>query len=439
MDKGQNGREGFELFIFFAKSSSALAAGRESLEVGANQIQGTDTMKLLSTLAVFAVAAVAIPAAEPPPEMQASQLLGANIKGPNWTVAPTVRSDGFVRLYGVETTYGKFQVNGQRRMDERLQELRALSVLEQMSETETFVEALADAGMAPVKFGRDLILDPVETTGNLVSGIANMFDKTVSEVEHSDASRDGFVESITGVKKAMRELAFELKVDPYTDFTPLREGLVDMARIMAAGNISISAAISAIPGGAGIAVSASSTASNLANPIRDKSSAEISELVTQKLKALKVPEDVIESFIENQSYSPGDLYVIAQSLTALAANNSEVFIRRAAVVASDDAAKFNRYRAELLAAKSESMGGLKEFYLVNEFALNRDKAGGLVAAFPFDGLAWTDAVERSVGAIGKELATRGETKPPVFATTGKLTPRAQAELKKRGWKLVSLD
>ena len=38
MDKGQNGREGFELFIFFAKSSSALAAGRESLEVGANQI-----------------------------------------------------------------------------------------------------------------------------------------------------------------------------------------------------------------------------------------------------------------------------------------------------------------------------------------------------------------------------------------------------------------
>jgi len=208
---------------------------------------------------------------------------------------------------------------------------------------------------------------------------------------------------------------------------------------MAAGNISISAAISAIPGGAGIAVSASSTASNLANPIRDKSSAEIAELVTQKLKALKVPEDVIESFIENQSYSPGDLYVIAQSLTALAANNSEVFIRRAAVVASDDAAKFNRYRAELLAAKSESMGGLKEFYLVNEFALNRDKAGGLVAAFPFDGLAWTDAVERSVGAIGKELATRGETKPPVFATTGKLTPRAQAELKKRGWKLVSLD
>ena len=354
-------------------------------------------MKLLSALAVFAVAAVPLPAVEPPPVMPSAPLLGANMKGPNWTVAPTVRSDGFVRLYALDTTYGKFQVNGQRRMDERLQELRALSVLEKMSETETFVEALANAGLAPVKFGRDLILDPVETTGNLVSGVANMFDKAVSEVEHSDASRDGFVEGVTGVKKAMRELAFELKVDPYTDFTPLREGLVDMARVMAAGDLSISAAISAIPGGAGIAVSASSTASNLANPIRDKSSAEIAELVTQKLKALKVPSDVIESFVENESYSPGDLYSISQALTALGASNSEAFIRRAALVTSNDAAKFNRYRAELLVAKSESLGGLKEFYLVNEFALNRDKSGGLVAAFPFDGLAWTEAVERSIG------------------------------------------
>lgn len=396
-------------------------------------------MKLVSALAVLALAATAVPAVEPSPEYPAASLLGDRAKGPNWTVAPSVRTDGFVRLYAVETPYGKFQVNGQRRMDERLQELRALTVLEKMSETKTFLDALGTAGLAPVKFGRDLILDPVETTGNLVSGIVGMFDQTVSEIEHSDASRDGFVESVTGVKKAMRELAFELKVDPYTDFTPLREGLVDMARVMAAGKISVSAAISAIPGGAGIAVSASSTASNLANPIRDKTSAEIAEMVSKKLKALKVAGDVIDAFVENPSYSPGDIYAISEALTALGAENSEAFVRKAALVTSDDAAKFNRYRADLLAAKSVKLGGLKEFYLVNEFALNRDKSGGLVAAFPFDGMAWTDAVERSIGAIGKELATRGETRAPVFATTGKLTPRAQEELKKRGWKLVSLD
>ena len=415
-----------------------LRQARNRLILAQIRFQGEQHMKLAAAAAI-AVLAVTAPAAEAPPAFQASNLLGTDAKGPNWTVSPEVRSDGFVRLYTVETPYGKFQVNGHRRMQDRLQELRALAILEQMSDTQAFADALGTAGLAPVKFGRDLFLDPVETTGNLVSGIAGLFDRTGSEVEHSSASRDGFVESVTGVKKAMRELAFELKVDPYTDFTPLQEGLVDMARVMAAGNLSVSAAISAIPGGAGIAVSATSTASGLANPIRDKSSAEIAELVTVRLKALNVAEDVISQFLENTAYSPGDLYAIAEALTTLGAANADAFVRLAAAVQSDDAAKFNRYRAELLARKSASLGNLKEFYAVREFALNRDQKGTLVAAFPFDGLAWTDTVERSVGAISQELAARGETRPPVFATTGKLTPRAEAELKKRGWKLVTLD
>ena len=249
-------------------------------------------------------------AAEQPPETTAASVLGADTKGENWTVAPTVRSDGFVRLFAVTTPYGDFQVNGHRRMNERLQELRALKVLEEMSETEVFADAVGAAGLAPIRFGRDLVLDPVETTGNLISGIGNMFDRAVDEVEHAGASRDSFVESIVGIKKAMRELAFELKVDPYSDFTPLRDGLEDIARVMAAGDISVSAAVSAIPGGAGIAVSATSRASNLANPIRDKSSAEIAALVTAKLKTLDVSKPTIESFVENPNYSPGDQFAI---------------------------------------------------------------------------------------------------------------------------------
>lgn len=389
----------------------------------------------------FAIAAftMQVQAGEPAPEMEAKAVLGANVKGDNWTVAPTVRSDGFVRLFAVELPYGDFQVNGQRRMDERLQELRALQALEKMSSAKVFVQAVGNAGLAPIRFGRDLILDPVETTGNLISGIGNMFDRAVTEVEHSGSSRDSFVESIAGIKKAMRELAYELKVDPYTDFTPLRDGLQDVARVMAAGDISVSAAISAIPGGAGIAVSATSRASSLSTPIRDKSSAEIAALVTTKLKGLGVSESVIDSFIENASYSPGDQFAIAEALENLKADNTGAFIARAAQADSADVAKFNRYRAELLAKNSARLGTLKEFYVVNEFALNRDAAGGLVAAFPFDGLAWTDPVARSLTGISKEIATRGETRPPVFATTGKVSPTAEAELKKLGWKLEKLD
>lgn len=378
-------------------------------------------------------------AAEQAPEVQAKAVLGDNAKGDNWTVAPAVRGDGFVRIFAVETPYGDFQVNGERRMEERVQELRALKALEKMSSATVFVEAVGTAGLAPIRFGRDLILDPVETTGNLVSGIGNMFDRAVDEVEHSGASRDSFVESIVGMKKAMRDLAFELKVDPYTDFTPLRDGLEDVARVMAAGDISVSAGISAIPGGAGIAVSATSRAGNLANPIRDKSSAEIASIVEKKLKALGVALGTIESFVENVSYSPGDIYAIAVALETLEADNSKAYVARAAQADSADVAKFNRYRAELLVEHSAKLGTLKEFDAVAEFALNRSGDGGLVAAFPFDGLAWTDTVRASLTDLSKEIAKRGETNKPVFATTGKVTPAAQAELAKLGWTLVSLD
>ncbi len=390
----------------------------------------------VSLLFVFAATSAL---AETPTPMSAAQLLGADVKGPNWTVAEGVRSDGFVRLYAVETPYGGFQVNGQRRMEQRLNELRALSALEQMSTTKTFTEALGHAGLAPIRFGRDLILDPVETTGNLFSGVANMFDRAVDEVEHTGASRDDLVDSVAGVSKATRELAFELKVDPYTDFTPLRDGLADVARAMAAGDLSVTAAISAIPGGAGIAVSATSTASTLANPIRDKSSAEIAALVEAKLKPLDVDEDVIKTFVENKAFSPADTYAIAEALETLKARNSEAFVRRAANADSADLAKFHRYRAELLVRHSGQLGTLKEFYVVREFALNRSVDGALVAVFPFDDLAWTEPAAKSLDLISLELATRGETRQPILATPGKVSETALAELKKRGWRVLILN
>ena len=395
-------------------------------------------MKTRALSLIFVLASGAA-LAETPAPISATNVLGADVKGPNWTVADAVRSDGFVRLYTVETPYGNFQVNGQRRMEQRLNELRALAALEQMSTTKTFAKALGNAGLAPIRFGRDLILDPVETTGNLFSGVANMFDRAVSEVEQSSASRDDLIESVAGVSKATRELAFELKVDPYTDFTPLRDGLSDVARAMAAGDLSITAAISAIPGGAGIAVSASSTASTLANPIRDKSSAEIAALVTKKLEPLGVDEEVIDAFVQNKSFSPADTYAIAEALETLKARNSEAFVRRAANADSADLAKFHRYRAELLAKHSAQLGTLKEFYVVREFALNRNNDGALVAVFPFDDLAWTEPAAKSLDLISLELATRGETRQPVLATTGKVSATALAELKKRGWRVLILN
>lgn len=389
--------------------------------------------------AAKAPAAKASPAAmvETAPDVTAASLLGADVKGDNWEVAPAVRSDGFLRLFSVKTPYGDFQVNGVRRMKERINELRALQVLEKMSRTKAFGDALAKAGMAPIRFGRDLILDPVETTGNLVSGVGKMFSNIASGVRNRGKGRDPLVESVIGVTKAERDLANQLGVDPYTDFTPLRKGLEDVAHAIAAGDLTVTAAISAIPGGAGIAVGATSTASTVAASIADKTSTEIGVLVTKKLQGQGVDDATIKTFVENTLYTPADEYAIADALETLHAGNSAAFITRANAAGSADVAKFTRYRAELLAKDSAQLGTLKDFVIVSDIAINRDAKGRLVAAFPFDGVYWTDEVSKSLTRLGTDAMSAN--RPRALASTGALSPMTTAALKKQAWATMKLN
>lgn len=388
---------------------------------------------------VAAAASGTARAAEAGSETSAELLLGQDAAGGNWTVAPAVRSDGFLRLFDVKTPYGDFQVNGWRRMNERLQEFRALQTLERMSRTEVFADALARGGLAPIRFGRDFVLDPVETTGNLISGVGRMFRNVAASVSNAGSSRDPLFDRLVGITAAERELAFELQVDPYSDFTPLRHGLEDVAHAMVAGGLTVSVAMSAIPGGAGTAVSATSRAAGFADSVYSKTSDEITVLVTEKLEALRVDEATIAKFNGNRWYSPNDQFAIAEALEKLNAADSALFVSLAADADGYDVAKFHRYRAELLANESARLGTLSGFVIVSDMAINRDAAGRWVAAFPFDVVEWTDSASGSLTRLSEELARQGGAAPRIFATTGALSAAADAELKQRGWTIVNLN
>ena len=371
-------------------------------------------------------------------EAKADQVVGAHSTGSNWTVQSPVHSDGFMHLFALETPYGNYQVSGDKLLSERLNELQAVETLEKMSKTQVFVDAAKNAGLAPLRFGRDLVTAPIETTGRFVSGVANMFDKVGSEIDNHSASRDSLVESVTGIQKAKRELAFSLGVDPYSEFPPLAEGLNGIAQMMALGDISISAAYSAIPGGAGIAVSSASTASTLSQPLRDKSSAELAGVVRGKLKALGVSDDQIKAFFADTAYSPADQLAIADGLTTLDAKDSGAFIARAATAESTDVAKFQRYRIELMAKESARLGTLASFETVSGFAINRDKKGNFVAVFPFDEVVWTEIAAHAFGEMSADIGKRSAGSKPVFATTAHISATTEAQLKKLGWQIVKL-
>lgn len=391
-----------------------------------------------STLALVQFAfAAGTTAIETVSEVKAEQVLGARSTGTNWTVESPVHRDGFMHIFALKTPYGEYQVSGDKLLAQRLVELQAVDTLEKMSKSKAFVDAAKEAGLAPLRFGRDLVTAPIETTDRLVSGVTHMFDKVGDEIENHSASRDSFMESAVGIQKAKRELAFSLGVDPYSDFPPLAEGLTGVAQMMALGDISISAAYSAIPGGAGIAVSSTSTAATLSEPLRDKSSAEIAATVRAQLEALQVTDEQIKAFFKNEHYSPADQLAIAQALTSLNIKDSSVFVERATRADATDVAKFQRFRVELMAQAKERLG-LTSFQALSGFAINRDQAGNWIAVFPFDEVLWTDVTSHSFSELTDVLAKQGDGAKPIFATTAHMSATAEAQLKKMGWKVVKL-
>ncbi len=147
--------------------------------------------------AIFAVALFAMPMfaglaapMEKPKTVGAQVFLGPTVIGPNYRVKPQVRSDGMMRLFTVETQYGEFQFDGVEFTKMRLRELDAIAALEKMSQSDRFMKALGRAAIAPVKFGADLITNPVDTINRSMSGVANMFDRVGAGIANSRADRD---------------------------------------------------------------------------------------------------------------------------------------------------------------------------------------------------------------------------------------------------------
>ncbi|MFZ1184698.1 MAG: hypothetical protein WAO14_15185, partial [Pseudolabrys sp.] len=292
--------------------------------------------------------------------------------------------------------------------------------------------------LGPIKFGADLISNPAETVERSLSGIGNMFDRVGAGLSNNRADRDGFVDSLLGVSDTQRELAVDLDVDPYTDFPPLAQRLKEMAGVMAGGGLPIKAGLSFVPGGIGIAVSSVATFSDAKDTLRSKTAAQVIAETRATLLSLGISDESVSRLVENRNYTPADLLIMARALKRLNAENTTAFIEHAAGAGSRNVAFYHRRRAQILAARSDELGGLVSFVTFGGQPINVARNGNVVAASTVDDIAWTEVQQRTFIAATSEIHRTSPGAVPVLATTGAVTPMAAAEVGKRGWKIVRI-
>ncbi len=151
------------------------------------------------TLAALVSATLAVAAAyEAPRTFQASEVLKpSQVKGPHFSVAPAVKTEGYFFLFDITTDYGALEAEGKSMLFVRLSEVHALAQLDEVSKSEVFLKAAGTSVLNVGKGVASVVKDPKATAAGMGEGVKRFGtnlgrkakragDKAVEEVSGDD-------------------------------------------------------------------------------------------------------------------------------------------------------------------------------------------------------------------------------------------------------------
>jgi hypothetical protein len=372
-----------------------------------------------------------------PITLKASEVLSKDLlMGPNYKVVETVKNDGFVNIYELDTNYGPLKVESTALLLKRINELRALSKIEELKGTDVYLKAAKNAALGPVRTATGVVTDPVGTASGIVSGIGNFFGKAGDAITSSSPDKDKTLNSVLGQSAFKRELAYQFGIDPYTNYEPLKKALDDLAWTSAVGGLTAKAAFMAIPGAVGAVVGYSGTADTTRSLVRDKTPPELDKMNRASLHGMNIVDPLAGLFLSSTSYDPQEKTLLVGALASMTGvTDRGIFVEFAAIDCEESVALFMRVRAEMMGQYFEKTRDVDRFVSAGGVPVLLTKGGVIVGIFPLDHVAWSasfaqkgmsvsDAIDRMQGVKGKELWIAGT-----------VDPMARSALENRGWKV----
>lgn len=394
---------------------------------------------------------------EPPREsLNAATTIPARLlKGQDFHVRPQVVNRGLMNHYVIDTDYGLMRARSDRKLRQRLEEIRALRELGRMHEGRLVAESVGETFVGTARSVARVIKDPSATAAGVQRGIqrllrrsgrkiSNAYDDVKravrpeegdgragsgEEIELSDkamrASRR-FARNRLGVSRAYRDLARQVGVDPYTDNGILHAELDRLAKHSAGASLGSKLVIPRIPGLIG-------AVENVGDLVWKKDRLDLLLHNEDTLKRLSVPGPVIRRFIENETYTPTQQTAIVSAVAALeTVANYWRLIEHAAFADRPAEADFYTNAIGLLLLYHDSRAALDTIHptaTIMPVAITRDHRA--VVAFPVDRLRWTREVSAIVAPLVRSHA--GQLQHREIWVTGKVSGEARRGLARLGW------
>ena len=373
------------------------------------------------------------------PVLSASKILPPELlSGPNHRVQERVTNDGFLNVYVVDSKFGSFTAVSTPLLRKRIQEINAMETMEKLKGTKEFADSLKASGLSTLSAAKNMVLSPVKTTTEVVTGVGLVFRRAGDSLfgaKRSDAEDSRF-KTLIGFSNYKRDYAHELGVDVYSRNEVLQDRLNDVAWTAFAGGLTVSAAMAAVPGGAGIAMTAISSTRLATAIFKNTPPQDLRRMNTEKLTAMGVDPSTTELFISQSIFSPREQTVLVSGLDEMTGvADRERFVQLAALTNNADMAFFRQRQAEMYAGYHKAVTPLVQFVSVGQLAAARTKNGALVFNVPVDYMVWTESLAQlaaNTDNLAKQLP--GLTEKQLWVT-GTLSPRARAEMQRMNWKI----
>ncbi len=373
--------------------------------------------------------------AEPLPTFQTSTILaGARLTGSDFRIGATARNDGFLNHFSVTVDGEVHDVAGNALMKVRLAELAALEKMEQIKRSNVYIKAVKNAALSPLHAVKNLVTSPAQTVKAIGSGVGTFF----RGVGHSlfggrSEQEDNVLKTMVGLDGAKRKFAYKFGIDPYTSFPPVRERLNEIAWAGVAGNLTLSAAFSAIPGPASGALKATKLAEGMRKVLRDNTPAELKKINQRKLARMGVSASIAELFLEHPKFSPTQKTLLVDALARVPADNRGAFIQRAILVQDETMAFFMRRWAEMIAAYHQHVARVSRIVRLGKMPIAQRKDGVIVATLPIDHLAWSETIARRHGTNMQSISSIPGVTGGEIWIEGTISKQARSALEAQKW------
>jgi len=375
---------------------------------------------------------------ETPGRVPTKMFIAADLmSGPLDSVGDFAENDGMNNTYFLYSGNDASTVTTGIALRTRIREIYAIDKLREMSKTDEFTKAMANAGRQKVEGVVGIVTNPLGTMQNIPRGASRFFGRIGEGLKGGRTEGEGnAVQSMIGVSKAKVALAVKLGVSPYTYNQELQTQLTNNARAIALGGLVVSAATAAVGGPAGDVLMGLNVNQTLQQTLVNSTPDDLRILNRKKLFALGVTRENADAILMHPWYSPWTETIMIDALSTTGVDPTAFLANACNALTEEDAIYFERL-AQVLARYHTKKAELRSLRTESKVVCALDANGTLVFPLSCDFAIWTERAAGRVGEIAALMQGEDNIKGLAVWVDGKASDRATQELKNRKIELVT--